>query len=242
MAVDPGMVADAGAVSLALAAGLWALASRRAAGRRVAELEGELAALRGAPGADASAEAFDSTVLAVDAAGARLASGVESLAACARALNLPERDPADAVYAALRRSDPGHARQLDDLVARGAPCDFEVAGAGESVVAVQGRASGALAWLRLSVHAGAGLPSAARFAAAADAQDQPAWLVDGEGRLVWANRAWLAGAEAASTAEALAHDLAFDRGVALVAEDAAAHGERREALRWVALSGRRRAF
>ncbi len=243
MAFDPGMVADAGAVSLALAAGLWALGQRRAAGRRIAELEDELERAPTGREPDTSAEAFDSTVFTVDRTGAQLASGLDSLSPCARALGLGEADGAGAVYAALRRSDPGHARQLDALVASGAPCDFEVAGAdGEAVVEVQGRASGALAWLRLSVHAGEGLPSAARFAAAADAQDQPSWLVDGEGRLVWANRAWLKGAEAASVAEAVARDLAFDKSLAQVAEEAAAKGERREALRWVALAGRRRAF
>ena len=244
MAMDPGIVANAGAVSLALAAGLWALGQRRAAAARVREAEAGRDAALSAPG-PAAVDAFDSAVLAVGADGARLASGADSLAACAEALGLPGGADADAVLAALRRSDPEHARRLDALAQRGEPCAFEAraSGAGGAgSVAVEGRAAGAFAWLRLAVQGGHGLPSAARFAAFLDAQDQPAWLVDAAGRLVWANAAWLAGAEAPSVDEALARGLGFDKAVDAVAADAARAGAPREGLRWAAVSGRRRAF
>ncbi len=249
MALDPAVVANAGAVSLALAAGLWALAQRRACDRRVGELTAALRAEGGrAQGGDASVEAFDSAVLVLEAAGPRLVSGGESLRACARALGLEPGAEAVAVVDALRRSDPDHARRLEALLARGEPCDFEAAdgaagaAAAGAVVAVEGRASGAFAWLRLSVHAGEGLPSAARLAAFLDAQDQPAWLVDGRGRLLWANRAWLAGADAPSVEAALADGRVYDRGLQGVAEEAASAGARREGLRWAAVGGRRRAY
>ena len=241
MTLDPGLVANAGAVSLALAAGLWALGQRRASARRIRELEAALDA-RGPEGGDALAETFNSAVLTVQPNGATLALGADSLAACARALELDAHADAATVYAALRAADPEHARRLDALVARGEPYDFEARRGGGAAVAAEGRASGATAWLRLSLHADAGLPSAARFAAFLDGQDQPAWLVDAKGRLAWANRAWLAGAEAPDVEAAAARGLSFDRGVSQVAEEAVVGRARREGLRWVAVAGRRRAF
>ena len=54
----------------------------------------------------------------------------------------------------------GHARRLRALFERGETCAFEVRGPG-GMVAVEGRAAGALAWLRLSAVVGedAGLPT-----------------------------------------------------------------------------------
>src|SRR4051812_4750473 len=147
------LAAAAGAVSLAICAVLWALAQRRRAQDRVDELTRRLAAVEArAETAQASAEAFDSALLAVEDGKALLASGEESLAVCAAALGVADADPQGLVNA-LMRADPDHARRLRALFERGEPCAFEVKGDG-GLVAVEGRAAGALAWLRLSTAAG----------------------------------------------------------------------------------------
>src|SRR5579859_4919664 len=148
------LAAAAGAVCLAICAVLWALAQRRQAQGRVEALAARLASVEArAEAAQASAEAFDSALLAVEDGRALLASGEESLAVCAEALGLPEPDP-QGVVNSLMRADPDHARRLRALFARGAACAFEVQGAstekGGGLIAVEGRAAGAMAWLRLS--------------------------------------------------------------------------------------------
>ena len=250
-AMDAAFAAAGGATSLALAATLWALTQRRRAVARIRELGQALKRYEGRmDAAHASAEAFDSAVVAVEAGEFRLASGRDSLIACGLALGLdPDLagDPAE-VAQALIRSDPEHARRLKALFERGEPCDFEARGPqapgqpARSAVVVEGRTAGALAWLRLSVSAGAGLPSAARFAAFLDAQPNPAWMTAPNGRLVWANRAWLEAAEAASVEQAAGTERSWDRGVESLAAEAAGLGQRREGLRWAPVAGRRRAF
>ena len=249
--MDPAFAAAGGAASLALAATLWALTQRRRAVARIRELGQTLERYEGRiDAAHASAEAFDSAVVACEEGRIRLASGRESLIACGQALGLDAASAGDpsAVVQALMRSDPEHARRLKALFERGEPCDFEARSAivvGEparAAVVVEGRTAGALAWLRLSVSAGAGLPSAARFAAFLDAQPNPAWMSTPSGRLVWANRAWLAAAEAPSVEEALRTGRSWDRGVESLAAEAAGLAQRREGLRWAPVEGRRRAF
>ena len=247
--IDAAFYAAGGATSLALAAALWALAQRRAAGRRIHELTEALDA-RNAEAAQASVEAFGSAVIAIDpyaedGATAELAAGPDSLSACAEALGLALDAPAERLVEALIKSDADHARKLTALIQRGEPCDFEARsiGAGSTVV-VEGRTAGALAWLRLTLveGAGAGLPSAARFAAFLDGLPSPAWFTGADGRLIWANRAWLKAADADSADEAATEELSFDRAIEQVAAEAADVGEGREALRWAPLNGSRRAF
>lgn len=246
---DTAFYAAGGASSLALAASLWALAQRRSAARRIRELTAALKA-RGADAAQASAEAFGSAVIVIDPAveggvETALAAGPDSLAACANALNLPIGADTRRVVEALIASDPDHARKLKALIERGESCDFEARGPDDDgAVVVEGRTSGALAWLRLTLAegSGAGLPSAARFAAFIDAQPAPSWIVGPDGRVLWGNRAWLAAADAPSADEARARDLSFDRGIEAVAAEAAEAGERREALRWAPMRGKRCAF
>ena len=248
--IDAAFAAAGGATSLALAATLWALTQRRRAVARIRELTLSLQRYEGRmDAAHASAEAFDSAVVAIEGGRIRLASGHESLVACGQALGLtPEQaeNPAEVVQA-LIRSDPEHARRLRALFDRGEPCDFEArtlpdGKVARAAVVVEGRTAGALAWLRLSVSAGAGLPSAARFAAFLDAQPNPAWISTPGGRLVWANRAWLGAADVGSVEEALRTGRSWDRGVESLAAEAAGLSQRREGLRWAPVAGRRRAF
>lgn len=237
------LAAAAGAVSLALSAVLWAFAQRRAADRRIAVLNARIRHLEaGAETAQASVEAFDSALLAVEDGRALLASGEESLGACCAALGLVDGD-SQAVLNALMRADPDHARRLRALFERGESCAFEVKGPA-GVCTIEGRAAGALAWLRISAVLGEdqGLPTAPRFAAFLNARVCPAWIAAADGSPVWVNAAWLKAVDAASLDEAAQRGATFDRGADTIASEAANLGQRREAIRWLSLHGRRRAF
>jgi signal transduction histidine kinase len=237
------LAAAAGAISLAICAVLWALAQRRNAQDRVDELTRRLAGVEAqAETAQASAEAFDSALLAVEDGRAFLASGEESLAVCAAALGVADADPQTLVNA-LMRADPDHARRLRALFERGEACAFEVKGEG-GLVAVEGRAVGALAWLRLSAAAGedSGLPTAPRFAAFLNARQSPAWIAAADGSPVWVNGAWLRSVDAASLDEAANRGAHFDRGADAIASEAANLGQKRDTVRWVTVAGKRRAF
>ncbi len=237
------LAAAAGAVSLALSAVLWAFAQRRAGDRRVAALNLRIRQLEvGAETAQASAEAFDSALLAVEDGHALIASGEESLGVCCLALGLDQTDP-QGLLNALMRADPDHARRLRALFERGEACAFEVKGPA-GVVTVEGRAAGALAWLRVSAVLGEdqGLPTAPRFAAFLDARAAPAWIAAADGSPVWVNAPWLKAVGAASLDEAAQRGAAFDRGADAIAAEAANLGQRREAVRWLSFGGRRRAF
>ena len=238
------LAAAAGAVSLAICAVLWALAQRRQAAAQAAELSARLAGLEvSADAAQASAEAFDSALIAVEDGRASLASGEEALSVCAATLGVGDADP-QGVINALMRADPDHARKLRALFERGEACAFEAKGAG-GLVAVEGRAAGAIAWVRLSA-AGAGdeqgLPTAPRFAAFLNARATPAWIASADGSPVWVNAAWLKAVDAASLDEAAARGAAFDEAADTLASEAANLGLRREAVRYVTLAGKRRAF
>src|SRR5206468_11603660 len=112
------------------------------------------------------------------------------------------------------------------------------------LVAVEGRAAGAMAWLRLSTAAGddAGLPTAPRFAALLNARQTPAWIAAADGSPVWVNAAWLKAVDAASLDEAAARGAAFDRAADALASEAANLGQRRDSVRFVTVAGKRRAF
>lgn len=237
------LAAAAGAVCLAICATLWALAQQRQSHARLLGLKRKIAELElRAEAAQSSAEAFDSALLAVEDGRALLASGEESLAVCATALAVETPD-AQGLVNALMRADPDHARRLRALFDRGEACAFEVRGP-EGVVAVEGRAAGALAWLRLSAIIGedAGLPTAPRFAAFLDARADPAWIAAADGSPVWVNGAWLAAVDAASLDEAAARGLTFDKAADELASEAANLAQVRQTTRWLTVGGRRRAF
>jgi len=235
--------AAAGAICLAICVALWALAQRRAMDQRLQRLQARLDAASGsAEAAQASAEAFDSTLLAIDDGRAHLASGEESLAACAAAFDLTSSDP-QSVVNALMRSDPDHAARLRALFERGEACAFEARGP-KGAVSVEGRAAGALAWLRLTAASAeeAALPSAARLAAFLDANADPAWIAGADGTVQWANKAWLDAVGAKDAQDAAARGLSLDKGADALAAEAANLGDEREAVRWVSVGGRRRSL
>jgi len=235
------LAAAAGAVCLALCVALWAFGQRRGFEARIAALKARLALQGGDAEAPAWVEAFDSAVIAVEGGRASLMAGAEGLSACAQVLGVPA--DVQAVVAALGGADPDHAHKLSALFERGQPCAFDARGRG-GWVSVEGRAAGAMAWLRLAPVSGndAGLPSAARFAAFVDSVVEPAWIAGADGQAVWGNTAFVraVGASAASAPALLGKS--FDRAVDAMVVEAAAKGERKEAIRWVNLEGRRRAF
>ncbi|PVM93448.1 cell cycle protein kinase DivL [Caulobacter endophyticus] len=235
------LAAAAGAVCLAICATLWALAQRRAFDARLAGMRLRLDALEsGSVAAQASAEAFDNALVAVEDGAARLVSGDDSLHACAQVLNV-EATP-DALVEALVSGDPDHAARLRALFERGEACAFEARGPGGRVI-VEGRAAGALAWLRLAAQTGdLGLPSAARFAAFVDGLSEPAWIAAADGAPTWANAAYLRAVGVDNAPQAALAGKTFDRAVDALAVEAAAKVERRETVRWTPIDGRRRAF
>ncbi|HZZ89234.1 MAG TPA: PAS-domain containing protein, partial [Caulobacteraceae bacterium] len=236
------LAASAGAGALAVAAALWAHVARRTADADSGEQAEQIAAAaRAARTASAAAEAFETAVVQLAAEGARLVAGEESLAVCAERLGAAGGD-ASAVVQALHRADPNHASLLDALIQTGARCAFEVR-TNAGGVSVIGRSVGALAFLRLSpLVADASLPTAQRLAAFLDARPAPAWIAAADGVPSFANRAWLEAAGAENLRVARDRGLTFDRAADDLAREAARMGQRREAVRWAAAGGRRRAF
>jgi signal transduction histidine kinase len=237
------LAAAAGTASLAVGATIWSLRARRSDEPAGAAGQAAPATPRSV---EAAAEAFEIALVALtdgvtSEIAARLIAGAESLALCAERLGAAGGD-AEAVVARLAALDPAHGAQLKALVATGAACAFEAAGPG-GAVAVSGRAAGALTFLRLTpLAAEAGLPSAGRLAAFLDARATPAWIASADGAPAFANRAWLDAAGAESLAAARDKGLTFDRAGDDLVREAARLGERREAVRWAAAGGRRRAF
>ncbi len=232
------LAAAAGAASLAVGASAWALLTRRSGD--VADGADDRSAEVGLRAAEAAAEAFETALIGLGSGPPRLVAGEAALGLCAARLGAAP-DPA-AVLASLG-ADPGHAAKLEALAARGEACAFEAAGPG-GAVSVEGRASGALAYLRLAPLAGpeAGLPSAERLANFIDARAAPVWIVGADGAPRFANRAWLEAVGAPNLETARARGLTFDRAADDLAREAGKAGERREAVRWAAAGGRRRAF
>ncbi len=234
--------AAAGAVCLAICATLWALAQRRAFEARLAALQSRLSGVgAGVLAAQASAEAFDNALISVEDGRAALVSGDDSLGACAAALGVESE--AQAVVGALMRADPDHDHKLRSLFERGEPCAFEARGK-SGLVSVEGRAAGAMAWLRIAAAADddSGLPSATRFAAFLDGQIEPAWIASADGAAIWGNAAFLRAVGATSSSTMALSGKTFDRAADTLAVEAANTGEPREAVRWVNIEGRRRAF
>lgn len=226
-----------GGLGAAVASGLAARRARLV--RRLAAV-GAAQARTSAARLAASAEIFETAVIAIDDGRPVLVAGEAAFAACAGILGVAAQ-PARVIEAIIG-GDPDHARRLRGVIQRGEPCDFEVDGP-RGALDVQGRAAGALAWLRLSVSAGgAKQPRDGRLAAFVDTYDQPAWIARADGAATWVNRAWLTVLKATDLADAATRGLTFDRGADDLARGAAAARSVRERVRWVNVGGRRRAI
>ena len=231
--------ASAGAVALALSTTLWTWRSRRQSQARTGALEARIERLKTALSeAETATVAFEGALIAIEGDGARLVWGDEAMATSARSLGLDDASPA-AVLEALAALAPEHAAKLKALIGEGVPCRFLVA-TPTGVLVVEGRPSGAIAWLRLTLAANA-VPGG-KFAGLADRLPNPVWIADPEGELVWANRAWLTAVGVESLDEARARGLSFDRGANDLIAEAARLKDRRESFRWLSAAGQRRAF
>jgi len=236
---DWAYIASAGSVALAMAVLVWTWRYRKQTQGAVRELEVQLADAHTAMAeAEAAASAFEGALISVEGDEVRLLAGEEALAACARVLDSDPEDPA-ALLKALAAQSPDQAVRLKGLIEKGEPFRFNARADGAPVV-VEGRSSGAVAWIRVA-RAEETAPGG-RFAEMADHLPAPAWVTGRDGKIVWANRAWLEAAEAKSVEDAAARDLSFDRNAEAVAGEAIAAGSRREAFRWVTVKGKRRAY
>ena len=241
------LAAAGGAMCLALAATFWALAQGRSFGARVAALNGQLKQAQfEAESARGAVDAFDGAILVLQSDDVTLVSGAETVASCAR-LFASRGDPRS-VLETLAHIDPHVGARLQALVDGGEGFTGQVH-RGDAAVEIEGRSGGATAWVRLSLRqasenpgADTGLPSAGLLTDFLDAQSDPVWLTRGSGELIWANEAWLKAVEAPTLASARTRGLSFDSGTHGLAREAAVGGKTRTALRWITVSGRRRAF
>jgi signal transduction histidine kinase len=246
-ASDTILAAAGGAVCLALAATLWALAQGRRFGARIGLLTSEVEAAEfQADAARGAVEAFDGAVLAVQDDEVHLISGADVLDQVSR-LFACRLDPRS-VLETLGQADPHLGARLTALIGGGEPFTGQVH-RGDAAVEVEGRAGGAMAWVRLSLRqdthgrgADAGLPSAGLLTDFLDAQAEPVWLCRASGELIWANQAWLRAVEAPTLDSAKKRGLSFDRGAEDLVREAAAAGQPKTSQRWITVDGRRRAF
>ncbi|MGH6988182.1 MAG: ATP-binding protein [Caulobacteraceae bacterium] len=236
------VAAAAGAVSLALAASLWALAIRRSVGPGHKDLLARLAAAETLGDLFSSAEeSFGTVLIAVDAGRARLISGEGALAERLLGLGLPSGGEMDLV-SALAKLEPAPGGRIARLIEAGEPFAFEIASEGARF-SIEGRAAGAIAFLRVA-------PAASRLASPAlgdlagllDTRAEPAWIARSDGSLVWANRAWLAAVGASSIKDAQERRLTLDRAINTMIGEAAGQRKRRSTVRWASLPRGRRAF
>ena len=208
---------------------------------------------------DAATSAFDEAFLAVEGDVVRLVWGEETLRHCAEALGLKAllenakvADCAPQVVAALGETSPDAALGLKALISEGKSCRFEVFAevqhglmsslpVGMTLI-VEGKSSGATAWIRLAIAGAKASLSSGPFAQMAEHLPAPCWICARDGRVVWANAAWLKAAEATSLEQALKANLSLDKNADALVHEAMEQKTRREGFRWLTISGQRRAF
>ncbi|HTQ14313.1 MAG TPA: ATP-binding protein [Rhizomicrobium sp.] len=230
-AADPATVAGGivmGAVALAAAAGLWALAEQRAAARLRRLLRtSESRARAGANARDALIGAGREAVLVWgrDGAEPRSYGGAELiLDSC---LEGPDATALSEALDALGDRGAAFALTARDRNGRG--------------VRLRGRAVGGMAalWLEEEPEAKAAAPD---FRAVLDALPIPVWLRDRTLALLWGNRAYLGATGLADEAALAATQTALDRGERDLAAAARAENAPLEAKRYAIVGGQRRAL
>jgi len=239
---DIAFAAAAGAAGLALAVSAWAFRLRRETTARLDGVEASHEALTRQASAGISAvAAFNEVMLGLQPAEPPVLLGSTSAVAVARAVLAKDQDGPDAL-ALAEALHARHGEAIDRLLADGVAFRTRDPHNGW---AIEGRTDGGVAWLRLSERTelvqasgdpglGAGL--------IAEASPSPAWVLDAEGVLIWANRAWLAETGCLSLEEAQERRAVFDRGADQLASEAGRIGARQEGFRWTPGDGRRRAW
>ncbi|ESQ74878.1 PAS domain-containing sensor histidine kinase [Asticcacaulis sp. AC402] len=204
---------------------------------------------------DAATSAFDEAFLAVEGDAVRLVWGDDTLKACAEALGVranSDAERAPLVVEALGKTSMDASKGLKALIAEGRTCRFEVfADCAPGLIAakpsgltliIEGKASGATAWIRLAIAGAKQSLSSGPFAQMAEHLPAPCWICARDGRMVWANEAWLKAAEVSNLEQALRDGATLDRNADALVYDASESRARREGFRWLTVGGQRRAF
>ncbi|WP_297800509.1 PAS domain-containing sensor histidine kinase [uncultured Brevundimonas sp.] len=248
IAADIAFVASAGAAGLALAVSAWAARLYRGLKRREREIDQTAShALIQSAACSGALNAFDDLRLALSPEGeVRAVFGPYEPLFNLIDLPLPtDQQPtsedvskaAEQLTARLKRLHP---TRFFSLLQEGE--GFEtVLESGEGAWAVEGRALGGGAWVRLSrvTHA---IGMEAGPGVLAEQSPSPTWVVDGTGKLVWANSAWLRETRVESLQQARDEAVSFDRGADAIVAEAVRLNSRQEGFRWISSEGRRRAW
>lgn len=240
---DIAYAATAGAAGLALAISAWTWRLRARLGAREVEIERWLGDTQASAAASEGAlTAFDDVRLALSPQGDAQAVFGSAEALSALAPGLEGLAAAQGVVDVLTGL---HTGRMEALVKAGEAFETLME-TPQGAWAVEGRPHGGSAWLRLSRLAGmggeGGLDGAVGAGVLAEQSPAPTWVVDGAGRLVWANSAWLAETGAETLAEARERGLSFDRGADGVVAEALRLNARQDGFRWTTAGGRRRAW
>lgn len=220
----------AGAVALAVAASLWALAEQRQSQRLLRVLKSSGARTRGALGER----------------DALLAAGREALVLWGRD-GTPTHSYAggeELLNTVLKGPDaPALVRALDELSAHGTSFRLALTDMGGKKLTARGRAVGSLTavWLE-EAKAAAVEKGGADFRAILDALPIPVWLRDKALGLTWANHTFLAQTGAANLEEARANQSALDKSERDLAQTARGQNTVLEAKRFAVIGGHKRAI
>src|SRR5579871_1049150 len=216
-----------GATALALAAGLWALAERRAAARLRLSLQ----------------QAVSRARAALSERDALIAAGPDPVMVWSR-----ERDAAGSFGGAEALIDSCLAgadalalsTALDDLSARGIPFQIGVRDRDGKRIQIRGRPVGAMAatWL-LTEKVAAPAPD---FRSPLDALPFPVWIRDRQLALSWANRAFLAATGAPDVETVRITQRALEKSERDLAATARNQGHTIEQKRYAIIGGQRRAL
>lgn len=218
----------AGAVALALGAGLWALAEQRDARKLRRHLRGLSARAR------ASASARD----------ALLAAGREALLVWGRDGSAAHSYGGGELILDSLLSGPDAielSKAIDALSDRGAAFAMSARDKNGVVIELRGRAVGSMAavWLQPEREAQSNAPDLGTIL---DALPIPVWLRDRTLSLVWGNRAFLTTVGAPDVEVAAATQLSLDKTERDLASAARGEGHAMEAKRFAVVGGHRRAL
>ena len=240
---DIAYVATAGAAGLAMAVSAWALLLRGRLNETAVQAERErVEALADLSRHDAMLRAFDDVSLALTPEGQAAGAPIGSAELIARLAG----DSDEVGAAVLTKLKITHDALIEALVQSGQAFEGLVALDDVEPWRIEGRVAGGSAWLRLSPASRFTLTGAdateSGLAMLGDASPMPTWVVDGTGKLAWANRAWLAEINAETIEAAIEEGLSFDRGADALVAEAARLGVRQEGFRWTTGGGARRAW
>ncbi len=217
-----------GAVALAIAAALWALAEQNVALRLRRSLRLAGARARAAVGErDALLNAASESLIVWgrDGAGPYSYGGAEALLdSCLHGVQATELSTA-----------------LDGLSAQGAAFALTASDAQDRRVSIRGRAVGGMAAVWIEPQAAA-TPATMDFRAILDALPIPVWLRDRKSSLVWGNRAFLSATGANDVDAANREQVALEKTERDLATSARTQHQPLEAKRFAVVNGQRRAL